>query len=321
MIALIFGVPGSGKTYWAVHTIRKKCLQESDIFFRVKDDVLLITNLRLRLDDPTNYIFIENWEDWLRFLNIQFWQGNLSWWQNKRVWIVMDECQRFFYLAKENPEVWFYLQYHRHLSHNLIFITQTPKSIPGKLYELCEFVIEAVPKSVNIFSVAGFRYRVLSPLDKSLVLRRFHIPYDKLTFYLYNDMIYEADEEIRPQNAFIKPALYVFLAVLGVLISLYVFFSGLSQKIQAQTQAQTQTTQTQANITYEDLIEEEKPHEPPKQGPNPMQAKQGPNPMQEIRPLGPKPAGYYYITLEKRSHRERENIDLVPEGPKIVEIP
>ena len=316
MITLIFGVPGSGKTYWAVHTIRKKCLQESDIFFRVKDDVLLITNLRLRLDDPTNYIFIENWEDWLRFLNVQFWQENLGWWQGKRVWLIMDEAQRFFYLAKENPEVWFYLQYHRHLSHNLIFITQTPKSIPGKLFELCEFLVEGVPKSVNIFSVAGFRYRVLSPLDKSLVLRRFHIPYDKITFYLYNDMIYKEEEEMKPQNAFIRPVAYVVLAVLGFLISLHLFFSVFSPKTQVQTKAQTQT-QTTANITYEDLITEE-----PK--PNPKEElqelpKQEPNPMQEPKPSEPKPAGYYYITFEKT--RPKESIDLIPQGSKIIEIP
>ena len=320
MITLVFGVPGSGKTYFASHTIRKKVLQESDVFLKVKDDCLLITNLKLRLDDYTGYIYIEDWEQWTQFFNVGFWQQNLNWWQGKKVWIVMDEAQRFFAVAKENSEIWFYLQYHRHFgTHNLIFITQTPKSIPGKLYELCEYVIEAVPKSVNVFSAAGFRYRVLSPLDKSLVLRRFHIPYDHITFYLYNDMIYKEDEELRPQNAFIKPVGTLLLVLLVLIIALNVFFSGFSSKSglsskanpNTQTQTQTQTTQTQTAqttpITYEDLITEIKEEQPkePQEPPGAKGAKE-------------EPVGYYYIAKEKT--RAKEDIELTP-GPKIIYLP
>jgi len=303
------------------HTIRKKVLRESDIFFRVKEDYLLITNLRLKLDDPESYIYIEDWEQWLHFFNVQFWQQNLAWWQGKKVWIVMDECQRFFMLAKENPDLWFYLQYHRHFgTHNLIFATQTPKSVPGKLYELCEYVIESVPKSVNIFSVGGFRYRVLSPLDKSIVLRRFHLPYDKVTFYLYSDMVFKEDEEMRPQNAFLKPLAIMGLMLLGVFLSLHFFFSGFDSKTQAQTQktqAQTtQQTQTQPTtyqaITYEDLIREEKePREPPKQEPNPIQ-----------EPKPEKPIPYSFITIEaNRPKEESMDLILIPKGPKIIYLP
>ncbi len=314
MITLITGVPGSGKTYFCVHTIRKKCLQESDIFFRVRDDTILITNIRLRLDDNTNYILIENWEDWFQFFNVQFWQQNLHWWSGKRIWIIMDECQRFFMLAKYNTEVYFYLQYHRHFgTHNLILATQTALSIPGKVYELAEYLIEAVPKSVNIFSLAGFRYRVLNPLDKSMVLRRFHLNYDPITFYLYSDMVFKEEEEMRPQNAFVRPVAFVLLALAGVFLGLHFFFSGFSSKTQP-TQTQTQTTQTQPTtqpITYEDLItyEEREPREPPKEEP-----KEEPEP----KPIETEPGGYYHIAVEKV--RAKEEIDLSP-GPKITYLP
>ncbi len=320
MITLIFGVPGSGKTYWITHTIRKKVLRESDIFFRVKEDCLLITNLKLRVDDTEGYIYIENWEDWFQFFNVQFWQQNLAWWTGKKVWLVMDECQRFFAIAKENPEVWFYLQYHRHFgSHTILLATQTPKSIPGKLYELAEYVIEAVPKSINILSAAGFRYRVLSPLDKSIVLRRFHLPYDKITFYLYQDMVFKEDDEMRPQNAFLKQLLILGLAVFGIILSLHLFFSGFSSKTQPnQTQTQpTRTVQTQTTpLSYEDLItitEEKEPQEPPKE--EPPKAKEEPKPKQEPQ----EPRGYYYITTQKTPPKT-EGIDLSP-GPKIIYLP
>ncbi len=321
MITLVTGVPGSGKTYFCVHTIRKKCLQESDIFFRVRDDTILITNIRLRLDDNNNYILIENWEDWFQFFNVNFWQQNLAWWGGKRIWIIMDECQRFFMLAKDNADVYFYLQYHRHFgTHTILLATQTAKSIPGKVYELAEYLIEAVPKSINILSVAGFRYRVLSPLDKSIVLRRFHLPYDNTIFYLYKDMVFKEDEEMRPQNAFLKPLAIVVLMLLGVFISLHLFFSGFTSKTQPiQTQTQpTRTVQTQTlPITYEDLIEEKEPQqEPPKE--EPPKAKEEPKPKQEPQ----EPRGYYNIAIEKTPPKTtQESIDLTPKEPKIIYLP
>jgi zona occludens toxin len=194
MITIIYGVPGSGKTYYSVYWIRKRCLEEGDTFYRVRSDVLLITNLKLRLDNEENYIYLEDVKDFARYMDVDFWRANLSRVQGKKVYIVMDECQLFFHYYKDDPKVLFYLQYHRHLSHDILLITQTPKSLPAKVFELSEFLIEAVPKSVNPFAFRGFRYRVVHPFDRSVVLRRFHLAYDNTVFFMYEDMIYRADE-------------------------------------------------------------------------------------------------------------------------------
>jgi hypothetical protein len=167
-----------------------------------------------------------------------------------------------------------------------------------------------VPKSVNVFSLAGFRYRVLSPLDKSIVLRRFHLPYDPITFFLYQDMVFKEDEGIKPQNAFLKPLAIVFLALLGVLFSLNFFFSGFGSKsksIQATQPARTTQTQTMP-ITYEELIEEQEPPKPQEQEP--------PKPKEEL-PKEPT----YFLALEKPTHPKVESLDLTPREPKIVYLP
>jgi len=216
MISIIYGVPGSGKTYYAVHWIKQRCLEGGDVFYRVRSDVILITNLRLRLDSEENYIYLEDFHDFAKYMDVEFWKANLSRVQGKKVYIVMDECQVFFYHYKDDPKVLFYLQYHRHLSHDLLFITQTPKSLPAKVFELAEFLIEAVPKSVNPFAFRGFRYRVVHPFDRSVVLRRFHLAYDRAVFYLYEDMIYRAPES-EVQNAFVRWGV-----ILGVLAVLFV---------------------------------------------------------------------------------------------------
>ncbi len=216
MITIIYGVPGSGKTYYAVHWIRNRCLEGGDVFYRVRSDVILITNLKLRLDSDEGYVFLENFHDFAKYMDVDFWRANLSRVQGKKVYIVMDECQVFFFHYKDDPKVLFYLQYHRHLSHEILLITQTPKSLPAKVFELSEFLIEAVPKSVNPFAFRGFRYRVVHPFDRSVVLRRFHLAYDRTVFYLYEDMIYRAEEE-KIQNAFTR-----WLVILGVLAVLFV---------------------------------------------------------------------------------------------------
>jgi hypothetical protein len=216
MITIIYGVPGSGKTYYAVYWVKKKCLEAGDVFYRVRSDVVLITNLKLRLDNEENYVYLEDIKDFALYMDVDFWRSNLSRVQGKKVYIVMDECQLFFYHYKDDPKVLFYLQYHRHLSHDILFITQTPKSLPAKVFELAEFLIEAVPKSVNPFAFRGFRYRVVHPFDKSVVLRRFHLPYDNTVFYLYEDMIYRAPEGAgKLDNAFVR--WWVLLGVMAVL--------------------------------------------------------------------------------------------------------
>ncbi len=218
MITIIYGVPGSGKTYYAAYWIKNKCLEGGEVFYRVRSDVILITNLKLRLDSEDNYIFLEDVNDFAKYMDVDFWRANISRVQGKKVYIVMDECQLFFHHYKDDPKVLFYLQYHRHLSHDILLITQTPKSLPAKVFELSEFLIEAVPKSVNIFAFRGFRYRVVHPFDRSVVLRRFHLTYDRTVFYLYEDMIYRAPEgEGKIQNAFTR-----WYVILGVLLVLFV---------------------------------------------------------------------------------------------------
>ncbi len=221
MIAIVFGVPGSGKTFFAVSWIKRRALTESDVFFRVRDDVLLISNIRLNLDSEDNYVYIQDFEDWKKYMDVDFWRANLGFIQGKKIIMVMDEAQAFFQNYKDDHRVLFFLQYHRHLSVDLLLITQTLKSMPQKVIELCEYIVEAVPRSVNPFSPFGFRYRVLHPFDRSIVLRRFHLGFDPVIFHLYSDMIYRMDEE-RPQNAFRMP---MFVLASFLLLFVFLFFS------------------------------------------------------------------------------------------------
>ncbi len=123
-------------------------------------------------------------------------------------------------------------------------------------------------------------------------------------------MVFKEEDEMRPQNAFLKPVAISVLMLLGVILSLHLFFSGFTSKTQpTQTQAQptTRTAQTQP-ITYEDLITEE-PKQPPKE-----------EPKEEPKPKSIETTPYYNIAIEKTLPKT-ESIDLIPKEPKIIYLP
>jgi zona occludens toxin len=314
MISIIYGVPGSGKTYYSVHWIKKRCLEDGDIFLRVRSDVLLITNLKLNLDASDGYIYIEDIKDFAKYMDVDFWRANFSFLQGKKVYIVMDECQLFFYHYKDDPKVLFFLQYHRHLSVDILFITQTPKSLPVKVFELAEFLVEAVPKSVNPFGWKAFRYRVLHPFDRDIVLRRFHLAFDPVVFYLYHDMVYKLEEgEGEAKNAFIRYYLLVASLVLLTVFSMFFFLSRIFSPSVPSAKAQpSHSPAVQSRvIDYEDLVREV----PSSSVPFPSSFEEKP------KEDSPKPSeGSYYFVITKPSQSDSPK-DVLNPSPKVVIIP
>ncbi len=321
MISIVYGVPGSGKSYYSVWWLKKRALTEGEVFFRVKDNVLLITNLRLNLDSMDNYVYIEGWDDWKKYMDVDFWKANLVYIQGKRIIMVMDEAQVFFKLHGDDARVLFFLQYHRHLSVDILLITQSPKSLPQKIFELAEFLVEAVPKSINPFSFKAFRYRVVHPFDRSLVLRRFHIAYDPAIFYLYRDMIYTpSDEDEKPKNAFIPYYVFILSLLFITFAFLFFFFSRFfSPSLPSQAKSQTQPIPSSVmEIEYEDLITEEK-QEKPKPEEKPIEKPSQEKPKEDI-PIPSFSDSYYRIVISKPS-ADSPKEDVLNPSVKVIEIP
>jgi zona occludens toxin len=328
MITIIYGVPGSGKSYFAVWWIKKRVLEEGDVFYRVRSDRLLITNLKLRLDSEEGYIYVEDPKELAKYMDVDFWKANFHLLQGRKVVFVVDECQRFFYFYGSDVRVLFFLQYHRHLGMDILLITQTPKSIPGKVFELCEYVVESVPKSVNPFGFRTFRYRVLHPLDRKEVLRRFHLSFESAVFYLYHDMIYSPEEgEERVANAYVRYYVMlvgVIVALVGFLYLFFSSFSGLASRVQPQSLNSQSLPVVQGGATtytYEDLITEEEER-------NYVPRSESFKRSEEFK-VGEsgvlrEPKGYGYIVVEVVRSSVRggggEDIEL-SSGPKIVELP
>ena len=155
MLKIIQGVPGSGKSYYAVHYITKYFCIYDDVYGYILDkDVVIITNLddfklnHLKLDDCIN-----KYKD---FFTVSNFEKLKSSYRNKHIILVIDEAQRYFPLNYNDKEALFFFQYHRHLGIDILLITQSINSISKLLLPLCESIISATPRSTKIFNL--FRY-------------------------------------------------------------------------------------------------------------------------------------------------------------------
>lgn len=119
MITLIFGRPGTGKTYEAV---------KYHILPNQKRENKVITNIPVSVSN-SNLVIIEEPKivDIVKIIDAS----------NVELTFVLDEFQ---FLLKEDEEAWFQLfAQHRKFRTDFIIITQSPLSLPQKMYDLISF--------------------------------------------------------------------------------------------------------------------------------------------------------------------------------------
>jgi len=177
MIVIVFGVPGSGKTYFAInHLLRSGIIVFDEGIYRVADGYILITNVDgIRVSGVVSWdaVYQRSWYDFKTYTEV-FNSG-------KRLIFVIDEAQKYFSKLSQNELLFF--QLHRHYGVDILLITQNLQQLDGKLVGNAEYLIRALPKSDRIFS--SFRYHVISSLDKSTVLKKFSVPVKEEVFFLY----------------------------------------------------------------------------------------------------------------------------------------
>lgn len=137
MIKLLTGIPGSGKSYRAVHD-----------FMKIKDEYYLFHNIDglqaekiddgkyiqdfTKLDMPFNNFFtLENQKKLCSDVNEKY---------GKKVLIIIDEAQVF--MARLNESVREWISYHRHLGQDVWIITQNKFNIAKEYGNLVEIEIQ-----------------------------------------------------------------------------------------------------------------------------------------------------------------------------------
>jgi len=146
MFRIIQGAPGSGKTFYAVNYL-KKFTKYDKLYetMNLDSDVLLVTNIdevkvqHMKVDEFRGLDLIEpeTCRNYMRTHNY------------RRVVYIHDEAQRTFGGIKDNRE-FFFFEYHRHLGMDVFLIVQTVSSLPRRLTEICEYVIDAKPRTLGV---------------------------------------------------------------------------------------------------------------------------------------------------------------------------
>lgn len=197
MIRLVGGLPGSGKSYFAANFISK--FGEYDNLYKtfvIKKDIKIFTNLDdLQIQHESLEQCISKYGGAEKFFTIDNFTKVRDIWPKAHILIIIDEAQRMIDddLLK-NKDVAFFFQYHRHLGIDIFLLTNDIASCSKKVVQLCEFVIEAQPRSKGLPGV--FRYKFLD--TKGTFLYSQSVRLKQEVFSIYKS--FTTDETEKPKN-------------------------------------------------------------------------------------------------------------------------
>lgn len=195
MIRLVKGNPGSGKSYYAANYLDKFCTYDGLYKdHKLNDGVLIISNLEglklrhLDFEQLVQRFTIE------KFLTIENFEKLIDKYKARHVILIIDEAQKFLDSKFYDKDVFYFFQYHRHLGIDIFLLTQCVSTVCRQLPPLCEFIIEAAPRSKGI--VGTFRYKFIDTKGTfmySQVVRK-----KQEVFAMYKS--FSSDEAEKPKN-------------------------------------------------------------------------------------------------------------------------
>ena len=216
MIHIITGVPGSGKSYWAVHYIYSKYCSHNEFNSDSSLDVKIITNVdELKIHhDSFDKLLQEHPID--KIISNEAFKKLKE--KYKRVIFLIDEAQR--YITTDNySAMQFAFEYHRHYGIEFILLTQDKALLPYKLLKLAEYLVVAQPRSrsVDLPLVGSFRYKYYDNSQR-VELSSQNLKKNQKIFDMYQS--FEFDETQKPKNMVNRYALVmgVFVLFIGYMI-------------------------------------------------------------------------------------------------------
>jgi len=179
-IKLVTGVPGAGKSYYAVKAIFD-LVQSSD-------DFLIITNINGLSVDDNRVIKFENfstegfqYEKQRKYLDKLRSQYGLS--NDSVIYYFIDEAQLIIPSDLRDKDTIYFFDVHRHLGLEIYLITQNSYKISKRVSVLADLEYQAVNPSINV--IGGFLYNVKSGGER---FRRERLKIDQNVFALYKSL-------------------------------------------------------------------------------------------------------------------------------------
>ena len=240
-IRIIEGVPGSGKTYYAVRHLAKNYFKkEKDGNYTLNKACTLITNIdsfqpnHLSLQDE-----IKNAGGVQTFFSFDYQQKFKE--GKEQIIYIIDEAQRFFRKGTRGlADCFTYFEYHRHWGQDIYLVTQNARKLPPDIVYLTEYIIVAAPRTRSI--LGEFKYKWISEGE---IIKREGFKPDQGVFNLYKSMDLEESEKI--SNPVMK-TVYITLTIVALVVFLgYRYF--VSQWSPDKTQSASSSSVTKTNST------------------------------------------------------------------------
>lgn len=154
-VNIVTGVPGAGKSYYAVHSIARLMQTDEQFVVVTNIDGLKIDDTRVLKVDFAKYSFRH--ADMVQFINAIRDLFQLD--SQAKVHFYIDEAQRFFPPDLRDTDTVYFFDYHRHLGINIILITQDFYKISKRISTLANCEIRAVNESINPLPFFIYRMR------------------------------------------------------------------------------------------------------------------------------------------------------------------
>lgn len=147
-ITLLTGVPGSGKSYFAVNKIVE--------LLDTKDNFLILSNIDGTKENifDRRYVFHRFSLEFLRNANMENFLPHLRDEHHldaeATIYIFIDECQNYYGPSCRDEDAFYFLDYHRHYGVEIFLITQKDTKIRKEVEALCETEIRGLPPTLSL---------------------------------------------------------------------------------------------------------------------------------------------------------------------------
>lgn len=283
MITYIVGVPGSGKSYFAVYKlwymfIRKEPEKKSLLSKILKPKPIennylyAYTNIdgfKFELDERLLKFDFEQFYSDMQILYAMYLDKKTDaeiievakTMKLYKVMFIVDECHNYL-RDKENPVLVWWVTYHRHLSHDLYLITQDLTLVNNEYKRIAEKFYKAIDSSKRLFSKT-FKYAYFSSYKMNQCDRvnsfNINIPFIPEVFNLYHS---GANSQ---SKSFVK--FFISISILLVIVTIILFYYSYSSMFETSDKS-SQLIQESSNLT----ISSETTTKPkPKQPDEPLQ--------------------------------------------------
>lgn len=232
-ISYITGIPGSGKSYYAVYQIWYNFIREPK-----KNDKIKFKDYKICYTNINGFKFDKN--EKLKPLDILELKSNLTnlyaLYQSganddelnelalelelNYCLIIIDECHNFFNKKDDEVLIW-WLTYHRHLYQDIVLITQDLSLVDKGYKAIAEYFYKALPAAVRLFT-NSFRYHQFTSYQmyqKDLIDKKgTHIPLLPEVFALYKS------GDRTSNKSYVRKFIYISLIIMFLAFSGLYFF-------------------------------------------------------------------------------------------------